>query len=107
MKKILLLGILLAALALSTGCLNQADESHVYQGACVALTDDGKTLELSNSQPKLNPLKGDKAVFDISKAKVGLAPEVGNTIRVSFFVEKGKNVAIKVMNVSKQDLRKK
>jgi len=107
MKKILLLGILLAALALSTGCLNKAEESHVYQGDCLAVQDGGKTLVLANSQPKLNPLKGDKAVFDISKAKVGLAPEVGNIIRVAFFVEKGKNVAIKVMNVSKQDLRKK
>ncbi|MCF8042773.1 MAG: hypothetical protein K9K65_05355 [Desulfarculaceae bacterium] len=107
MKKTLLLGILLAALALGTGCLDKADESHVYQGTCLALTDGGKALVLANSQPKLNPLKGDKAVFDISKAKVGLAPDLGNVIRVAFFVEKGQNVAIKVMNVSKQDLRKK
>ncbi|MCB2193948.1 MAG: hypothetical protein KQI62_20405 [Deltaproteobacteria bacterium] len=107
MKKLLMLGILLAALALSTGCLNQADESHVYQGTCLELTDNGKTLVLANSQPKLNALKGDKAVFDIAKAKVGLAPEVGNEIRVAFISEKGRNLALKVMNVSKQDLRKK
>ncbi|MBU1276407.1 MAG: hypothetical protein KJ720_13610 [Proteobacteria bacterium] len=107
MKKIGLLGILLTALVLNTGCLSKDEESHVYQGVCLALTDGGKTLVLANSQPKLNPIKGDKATFDLSKAKVGLAPDVGNIIRVAYFAEKDKNVAIKVMNVSKQDLRKK
>ena len=71
MKKIVLLSILLLALALTAGCLDKADESEVYQGACLAIQDGGKTLVLANSQPKLNPLKGDKALFDISKAKVG------------------------------------
>lgn len=107
MKKIVLLSVLMLALALTAGCLDKADESEVYQGVCLAIQDGGKTLVLANSQPKLNPLKGDKAAFDLSKAKVGLAPDVGNMIRVAFFQEKGKNVAIKVMNVTKQDLRKK
>ncbi len=106
MKKIVFLGIMLLALALTAGCLNKADESKVYQGTCLSV-EKGHILVLANSQPKLNPLKGDKAIFDISKAKVGLAPEVGNTIRVAFFEGKGTNLAIKVMNVTKQDLRRK
>ena len=107
MKKIVLLSIMLLALCFATGCLDKADESLVYQGACLEVGDGGKTLVLANSQPERNPIKGDKATFDISKAKVGLAPEVGNVIRVAYFPDKGKNLAIKVMNVTKQDLRKK
>lgn len=106
MKKIVFLGIMLLALALTAGCIDQGDESKVYQGTCLSV-EQGKTLVLANSQPKLNPIKGDQAVFNISQAKVGLAPEAGNIIRVAFFERKEGNMAIKVMNVSKQDLRKK
>ena len=101
--------ILILALALClTGCLGDGGkESLVYQGACQSVSADGNTLTLTNSQPKLNPIEGPSATFDLSKAKVGLAPEKGNIIRVAFFKEGDKLVAIKVMNVTKQDLRKK
>lgn len=90
------------------GCAaDQVRDSKVYQGNCLAVGPGGKTITLSNTQPKLNSIKGESATFDLSKARVGLAPEVGNVIRVAF-LQKGERLeAIKVMNVSKQDLRKK
>ncbi len=90
------------------GCLGEGDkESKVYEGVCLSVGPGGKTITLANSQPKLNPLKGESATFDLSGAKVGLPPEKGNLIRLAFFQE-GKGLkAIKVMNVTKQDLRKK
>ncbi|MCB2227063.1 MAG: hypothetical protein KQH53_10335 [Desulfarculaceae bacterium] len=103
-----LLALLLTASLLLSGCLGDGGkESQVYEGACLALDAGGKTLTLANSQPKLNPVKGASATFDISRAKVGLAPEKGNMIRVAYFAEGKKLVAIKVMNLTKQDLRKK
>jgi len=45
--------------------------------------------------------------YDVSKAKIGLKPVAGDILRIAY-VEKGDaKHAVKVMNVSKQDLRKK
>ncbi len=104
-KKFLL--TVLVALATAAGCkLDPATNARVYQGTCKALAADGKTLELANTEPQLNPIQGEAASFDISTAKVGAAPEPGNLIRVAFLEKEGKLVALKVMNITKQDLRK-
>ena len=104
-----LFGCLILGLILGLGGCGKKDqaESKVYQGACLELAADAKTLTLANSEPKLNPIKGASATFDLSKAKVGLMPDKGDVIRVAYFKEKDRLMAIKVMNVTKQDLRKK
>jgi hypothetical protein len=90
-----------------TGCtVDPARDSRVYQGTCIALEDAGKTLKLANSQPNLNPIKGESATFDVSTAKVGAPPQPGDVIRVAFLEQGGKMVALRVMNVTRQDLRK-
>ncbi|MCF8034901.1 MAG: hypothetical protein K9K66_17110 [Desulfarculaceae bacterium] len=102
------LALLMAMALLLSGCMGgNGQESKVYQGKCLAMSQDGKSLTLANSQPKLNPIKGAEATFDIAKAKVGLLPDKGNIIRVAYFQEGERLVAIKVMNVTKQDLREK
>jgi len=90
------------------GCLGDGGkESQVYEGVCLSVGPGGKTITLANSQPKLNPIEGDSATFDLTGAKVGLPPEKGNLIRLAYF-QQGKGFkAIKVMNMTKQDLRKK
>jgi hypothetical protein len=43
----------------------------------------------------------------IDKALVGIPPEPGDILRIAYEVRGTDRVALKVMNVSKQDLRKK
>ena len=107
--KMLPIGLLLLAIALgAAGCAKDgAENSKVYQGVCKAMADDAKSLTLMNSQPKLNPIKGPSATFDLCKARVGLLPEKGDVIRVAYLEQGKRLIAIKVMNVTKQDLRKK
>lgn len=45
--------------------------------------------------------------FDIAQAKIGITPEPGDILRIVYTDQGGRMAAIKVMNVSKQDLRKK
>ncbi len=88
------------------GCGNDT-RGQVYQGVCVRMDAAAKALELSNSQPELNPIPGEAAVFDLSRASVGLPPEPGDEIRVAFVMDGSTLVAHKVMNVTKQSLREK
>ena len=107
--KHVLAGCLILGLVLGMGgCAKEGkEESKVYQGACLAMAGDAKTLTLANSQPKLNPIKGESATFDLCQARVGLLPEKGDIIRVAYMPQGKRLMAIKVMNVTKQDLRKK
>jgi len=106
MRTRILLTIVLLLLTV-TGCtVDPARDSRVYQGTCIALEDGGKTLKLANSQPNLNPIKGESATFDVSTAKIGASPQPGDVIRLSFLEQGGKMVALKVMNVTRQDLSK-
>jgi hypothetical protein len=45
--------------------------------------------------------------FDVAQAKIGINPEPGDILRIVYTDQGGTMKAIKVMNVSKQDLRKK
>ena len=45
--------------------------------------------------------------FDVAQAKIGITPEPGDILRIVYTDQGGLMKAIKVMNVSKQDLRKK
>ena len=93
---------------LAAGCdFFQLPTSQVYQGVCISLDSEGKTLKLENTEPALNRIEGTHAVFDLTGARVGLTPEQGDTIRVAYVEREGLYQAVKVMNVTKQDLRKK
>jgi hypothetical protein len=72
----------------------------VIQGKCVSYDKASKVLTLENEADKAN------VTFDLSKAKIGLLPEPGDVIRVVFIKEGDKNMALKVMNVTKQSLKK-
>jgi len=72
----------------------------VIQGKCVSYDEASKVLTLENEVDKA------PVTFDLSKAQIGLKPEPGNVIRVAFIKEGDKNKALKVMNVTKQNLKK-
>ena len=101
--------VVLAGLALLTaGCgFFEGPTSRVYQGVCISLDGDGKVLKLENTEPALNGIEGEQAVFDLTEARVGLTPEPGDTVRVAYLEKDGVYQAVKVMNVTKQDLRDK
>lgn len=44
--------------------------------------------------------------FDVAKAKIGIKPEPGDILRIVYTDQGGQMKALKVMNVSKQNLRK-
>ena len=92
-------------LLLLASCGDVETRGQVYQGVCVSMDAIAKTLELLNSEPALNPIPGERALFDLSRAKVGITPEPGDIIRVAFVNDGTTRVAHKVMNVTRQGLR--
>lgn len=87
--------------------------SEVAQGKCTEYNKDAMTivieeydLNFSKETPYGKPT-GIMSVFDAKIAKIGIPPAVGDVLRISYKPEGEAKIALKVMNVSKQDLRKK
>jgi hypothetical protein len=93
--------------------VNVAPAAEVAQGKCLAYNTAGKRISLEEFSPEISkdypygPPTGRVSEFDVAKAKIGITPEPGDVLRIAYTVEDGVRQAIKVMNVSKQDLRKK
>ncbi|MBF0529169.1 MAG: hypothetical protein HQK55_07845 [Deltaproteobacteria bacterium] len=73
---------------------------NVIQGTCVSYDEEKKILVINDELDKKDK------TFDVSTAKVGAKPEKGNTLRVAFKKDGDKLIALKVQNVTKQDIRK-
>lgn len=101
MKSAKILSICAAAiLFLSlTGC--QQDVAPVVQGPCVSIDAKAQTLVLKKETDQK------EITLYISQAKVGLPPQAGDILRVAYRQKNGKNLALKVMNLTKQDLMRK
>ena len=101
---IICLGLLFAASAVA---------SEVAQGKCLEYSKEGKTVKVQeydtnfSKEFKYGNPTSIETEFDVSTAKIGKAPEPGDILRISYKIEGASNVAIKIMNVSKQDLMKK
>ncbi len=84
----------------------------VVQGKCVSfdqtknsLTVDEYNLTMTKQYPYGTPT-GKQVTVSTAGALIGITPAPGDIVRVAY--ETGKeNKALRVMNVSKQDLRKK
>lgn len=107
-KIILLTAALLVLLASAT-----AWAANVAQGVCVSF-DAGKNVlvieeyDLNFSpEHKYGQPTGTMIEFDTGSAKIGIQPETGDVLRLSYVPSENKNTALKVMNISKQDLMKK
>jgi hypothetical protein len=50
---------------------------------------------------------GVQTIFDVTDAMIGIAPEPGDILRLAWVPKAEVKSALRVMNVSKQDLRKK
>lgn len=110
MKRTVLLG-LVVLLVLAMTCLAMAGE--VSQGKCISYDKEKKViviedydLNFGKDHPYGRPT-GVRSSYDVSTAQVGIAPQPGDVLRIAYEAKGAQKVAIKVMNVTKQDLRKK
>ncbi|MEF2144302.1 MAG: hypothetical protein V3573_02550 [Desulfovibrionaceae bacterium] len=109
MKKII---ASLAALLLIVAFAASAMAAEVAQGRCVSI--DSQTLVIEEydlvrtveNKNYGNPT-GIESTFDVTAAKIGIPPEPGDILRIAYDVKDNTKKALKVMNVSKQDLSKK
>jgi hypothetical protein len=108
MKQII--GVCLIILALIPGPASAAD---VSQGKCIqydkqqgVITIEEFDTQFSSQNPYGRPT-GVESAFNVSKALIGITPEPGDILRLAYDLDGGQKIAHRVMNVSKQDLRKK
>ena len=88
--------------------------AEVAQGKCLEYNQEKNELtiqeyntEFSKEAPYGKPTMA-VSRFDVSDAKIGVDPQPGDILRIAYKKTAGKlKKALKVMNVSKQDLRKK
>lgn len=99
---LMVLGLVFAALA-----------GEVSQGKCISYDKEKKVivmeeydLNFGNDHP-YGRSTGVQSTYDVSAAKVGITPQPGDILRIAFDAKGTQKVAVKVMNVSRQDLRKK
>ena len=112
MKRLFGLWVLFLALScLVVPAASQAAE--VAQGKVIAVDAAAKTLtieefdtNISHENPYGRPT-GITSVYRTEGALVGIPPEPGDVVRIAYETKGSERIAILVMNVSKQDLRKK
>jgi hypothetical protein len=110
MKPIVTIGIIILGLIFSAN----AFAADVVQGECIEFNSETKIIKVreydTNKTPE-NKNYGNpttiESEFDVSKAKMGANPEIGDIVRIAYIVAGNRNIAIKVMDVTKQDLMKK
>lgn len=100
----------LTAVLFLCSCMNPVP---VVQGKCRSFNKDNNTvtveeynLDLSPQHPYGHPT-GKQVAFNISEAVIGITPTAGDIIRVAYQMKGSHRVALRIMNVSKQDIMKK
>lgn len=111
MKKLLAVLALAALLCLALAAQGLAAE--VAEGKCLGndkaqhvIQIEEYDINFSKDFPYGKPT-GVQATFDVANAQIGITPEQGDVLRIAYVIEGDKKVALKVMNVSKQNLLKK
>ncbi len=104
---------LLAGLALTLLLAGAAMAAEVIQGKCLEYDQSAKTITVEeydinfDAENPYGHATNIESTVDVATAKVGIEPMSGDILRIAYNVQGDRKVAIKVMNVSKQDLRKK
>lgn len=103
-----------AACLLVTLCLVvPATAGPVLQGKCVSIDPQKKVIVVEeydlnfSKEYKYGRPTGNMATVDISAALIGIAPTPGDILRIAYEEKNSVKKAIRVMNVSQQDLMKK
>jgi len=107
MKKILLVLLLFM---LNTGFLQAAE---VVQGQCVEYDGHNEQLKiivLKSTDTNKNRYEGSPSnvrVFKTAQAMMSKEPEVGDILRISYYIRDGEKLALKIMNITNQNGLKK
>ena len=101
MKSTKIIALFAAAFLLLGIAACQQDVAPVVQGPCVSIDAKAQTLVIKKEADQK------EITLDISQAKVGLTPQPGDILRAAYRKKDGKNMALKVMNMTKQDLMRK
>ena len=109
-RRIFQIALVLAGLFWLAG---SAAAAEVSQGKCLqydkarkVVTIEEYDLNFSKEHPYGQPT-GTQSEYDVATAMIGITPEAGDILRLAYDVKDSTKVALRVMNVSKQDLRKK
>lgn len=105
--------IVAATLLLGLLAAGSAFAAEVIQGKCLELNKEAKTLSIEeydinfDKDFKFGHPTGINTTVDTTTAKIGIEPVAGDILRISYVVKGDKKAAIKVMNITKQNLMKK
>jgi hypothetical protein len=85
----------------------------VAQGKCVSYDQDKKIIVIEDydtnfsKENKYGKPTGKQSSYNVANALIGATPTAGDILRIAFEEKGADRVAVRVMNVSKQDLMKK
>jgi hypothetical protein len=85
----------------------------VAQGKCVSYDKDKKIIVIEEydtnftKEHKFGTPTGKQSTYNVANALIGITPAPGDVLRIAFEEKGADRVAVRVMNVSKQDLMKK
>lgn len=108
-RRLSIIACLLACLWLSVPAM----AAEVAQGKCVKFNQATKTLVIDEYDVNITPEHkygtptGKQLTFDVAQALIGITPVPGDIVRIAYDPKSSDMKAYRVMNVSKQDLRKK
>ena len=102
----------LACVSLLLLTVSLAVAGEVAQGKCVGFDQKGMIitieeydLQFSKEHPYGRPT-GKQSSYKVADAQIGITPQQGDILRIAYALKGNDRVAYKVMNVSKQDLKK-
>jgi len=105
--------ICLVALLVVLFATSFAAAAEVAQGKCIEFDKEKMLIRIeeydlnfSQENPYGLPT-GVEFLFNAQKALIGIPPAPGDILRVAYKVQGDEKIAIRIMNVTKQDLRKK
>ncbi len=108
---LILLPVLIMALILA--CPVMAVEDNVAQGKVQTFDKEKQLLTIDDyntdftKEHKYGAPTGKQSTYNTKGALIGITPAVGDVVRIAFDQKDGKNHAIRIMNVTKQDVMKK
>jgi len=100
---------LIVSLALAVSAM----ASMVSQGKCISYDDAKKVIVIEeydtnfSKEHKYGKPTGTESTYDASGALIGVDPKPGDILRIAYDTKDGKKKAIRVMNVTRQDIMKK
>ncbi len=90
-----------------------APAAEVSQGKTLQFDAAAKRIQIEEYDINFTPdhpygqPTGIVSEYDLTGAKIGLGPEPGDVVRIAYRIDGERKLALKVMNVTKQDLRSK